>query len=329
MSSAKTRTAFFAAIALLASCTLAQAAATRSGLPWASGVNRPPEQFAAWRGRNLDLKTVFFGKRTWDHMRVSAGAKPMPYQMVVAIGMLPDSHRGQLAQCATGAFDREIAAIRDGMLRNGYRGSLLRLGWEANRVNGFAWAVQGDGRTWVGCWRRWAAIFNPMVDADADPATPPTRRADFKLVWNMANAGTFPYPIEKMYPGNDVVDVVASQWYDRCPPITTDAEWSKRVWLKDKWGNPAGPRSWMAFAQSKGKKWALPEWGIGGDPKVCAKPGIDNPYFITRMHGLLMANAASVAFESYFNSPGGSVGTHEIYPSANNPKAAAVYKQKW
>jgi hypothetical protein len=38
----------------------------RSGLAWASGNSGKPGLFETWRRRPLALRTIFFGKRTWD-----------------------------------------------------------------------------------------------------------------------------------------------------------------------------------------------------------------------------------------------------------------------
>ena len=241
--------------------------------------------------------------------------------MVIGFPMLPTSHAGQLEACADGAFDTHMQVIRDTMLAHGWKGSYLRLGWEANRVDRslFPWAAKGGGASYTACFRRWVSILNPR------------RVKNFFIVWNMANRGTFPYPIQRLWPGSDVVDIVGSQFYDRCPPITTDAEWEERINARDDWGNPAGPKAWLEWARTKGKKWALPEWGVGGLQTLCRRPGFDNPFFIRKMFEFLRANAADVAFESYFNSHDGDGrnGRHEIYPLHWNPQAATAYQELW
>jgi hypothetical protein len=290
-----------------------------SGLPWSSGVTRSSGGFGAWRGRPIDVEAVFFGKRTWKHIRATGKSRPGRVRMSIGFPMLPVSHRGQLQQCANGAFDPWIRDIRDTMLANGWGGSYLRLGWEANRVDHslFPWAAKGNGRSYVGCFRRWVGILNPG------------RRKNFTIVWNMANEGTFPHSIERLWPGSDVVDVVGSNFYDRCPTITSDAQFRQRVSERDKWGNPAGPKAWIEWARARGKKWALPEWGIGGSRTVCNRPGKDNPFFITKMHEFLRANARHIAFETYFNGRDSHTGTHALYPSRANPKAARAYRGLW
>jgi hypothetical protein len=337
----------------------------RSGLPWASGAIEPGPGFEDWRGgRKLDVRTVFFGRKDWAHL-VSSGlaiewAKNLGGHVVAAIGMLPNTHKGQLEQCAAGAFDAQIRALTANMLRKGGqaladRGKaiIVRLGWEANLATSvWPWRVTGDGASWRGCFRRWVDILNPKVDRDGDPATPPARLHRFTITWNMANRGTFPHPIENMWPGGDYVDIVGSQFYDRCPTVTEndEAAWQRRISGRDRWGNPAGPQGWLAFAKAKGKKYAIPEWGIGGPNTIrCRDTGHDNPYFVRKTFEFLTANAADIAYEAYFNGHGGAtpaIGSHKIFapeplnptPTAAgylayvgryNPRAATAYRRLW
>jgi hypothetical protein len=192
-----------------------------SGLPWASGMNGPSSEntaFAAWRGgRKLDVRTVFFGLTSWTHMASSAGALSTAInggtgRLVVALGMLPSSHTGQLAQCASGQFDPQIRAVVTGMLSNGAqtaanngRRVVVRLGWEANNEGSFPWAATGDGSSWKACFQRWVNILNPVGSNGV-------RQKNFLIVWNMANRGTITYPIDNLWPGGAYVDIVGSQY---------------------------------------------------------------------------------------------------------------------
>ena len=327
------RTTAFAAVLMTLAAALPAAAQVSmpkpSGLPWASGMsNAPIAEFGRWRGRPVDLYTLFFGRSTWDHIRATGKSTP-PAGVTPVLGypMLPDTHRGQLAQCAAGAFDATIRVIRDTMLAHGWKGSWIRLGWEANRVEGggtgwaFPWAalVADRGYSYTQCFRRWAKILNPY----------PTK--NFVMVWHMGTVGSFPYPIEKLWPGGDVVDVVASDAYDRCPTVDTDEQWNARLVAQDKWGNPSGLAGWMTYARLKSKPFAVPEWGIGGSQTACRNPGKDNPFFIRKMHEVFKTHAGALAFESYFDHHDSDTGTHAIYPpeGSANPLSAATYRELW
>ena len=339
--------------------------AGRSGLPWTSGVytsSSTTRSLEVWRGRPLDVETTFFGNTSWSHMISSAGGlrsklPTVPGRLIVALGLLPHDQAGKLAECAAGQFDGFIQSIRTSMLNNGAlaaatagRPVMLRLGWEANSVeDGFPWRATGDGTSWAACFRRWVDILNPVTDASS---TPPARQKSFTIVWNMANRGSLSFPIDNMWPGDDYVDIVGSQFYDRCPPLppsNNDAEWARRLTARDAYGNPAGPLAWLSYAKSKGKPYAIPEWGVAGPTFVCNTPGIDNPYFIRKMYQFFWWNADDIAFESYFNGHGAnddSRGSHKLFapdpsfpsPSAANyqsyvgryaPQSSLTYRQLW
>ena len=203
-----------------------------------------------------------------------------------------------------------LAAFRAG------RPVIVRLGWEANNTNSvYPWRVVGDGLSWRDCFRRWVDILDPKVDTDGNPATPPQRTGRFRIVWNMANKGTFEYPINNIWPGNDYVDIVGSEFYDRCPTVKNgdEAGWRLASNGRTASGSPVGPVAWLAFARSKGKKYAVPEWGIGGPNTVnCGASqdkGYDNPFVVRKMFEFFSTNAAYIAYENYFNHlsrPGGA-----------------------
>lgn len=266
-----------------------------AGLPWASGATiggSSPEGFAAWRGRAPDVRTAYFGTQTWGQQLTSARAlrtivNQGPGRLVVGLGMLPSSNPVQHEECAAGQFDVNIRQLTSAMLNQGAQAAAaagrpigLRLGWEGNNTNGgFPWRATGDGTSWRDCFRRWVDILNPAVDADGDEATPPQRQRRFLIIWNMANNGSFRSPIDNLWPGDDYVDIVGSQFYDRCPPLPTgnEVEWDKRLTLRGPTGNPAGPQAWLDYARGKGKPYAIPEWGVGGRRTSAAGPGSTTP----------------------------------------------------
>lgn len=321
--------------ALLGSLTLGAAEATaqqwvpiRSGLPWASGANGGGGGMAdlqAMRGRPLDFRTTFLRQDTWQGLLagtsnvrsiVTTGAAA-----VVAFGMMPQTHRGQHVPCAQGQFDSYIRTFGTSLVNAGASRAVLRLGWEANRLNGFAWAVTGDGSDYKRCFRRWVSVLRSL----------PGQR--FVVDWNMQEKSVF--PIDQMYPGNDVVDVIGINVYDRCVPVRSETHWTS--WLNAKHGdgrNPRGPATWLQFAKARGKKMSIPEWGIGGpsEVKACTQPGFDNPFFVRKWHAFIKANATSLAYEGYFNGHGyanDSLGSHKLAPTTYNPLSASVYRELW
>ncbi|MFO1073816.1 MAG: hypothetical protein U1E17_14305 [Geminicoccaceae bacterium] len=295
-----------------------------SGLPWASGSGAGGDELGTLRGSRLDLRTAYLRKINWPAMIASAatvghlgtgGAKP-----AIALGMMPETNRGQLNQCAAGQFDSYIRQVGTNLIASGAGNAALRLGWEANRMGGFPWAVQGDGSSWKACYRHWVSVLRSLPGQS------------FVLVWNMGQKGTFPLHIDNMYPGSDVVDVIGTQFYDRCGSDRSVYDWNSKLNQKQPNGSPWGIGTWLAYAKGKGKRLAIPEWGVAGPHYICNDPGFDNPLFMQLFNGWLRQNAGSIAFEAYFNANqdlNPRDGTHQIAPPTWNPRAAAMYQQLW
>jgi hypothetical protein len=293
----------------------------RSGLSWASGASGGANDLERWRGRKLDVRTAFLAVRqgwaeltqvSWIERWVTAGGYTS-----IAVGLLPASARGQLAQCANGDFDSHIRKIGTGLVAAGAGNAILRLGWEANRMGSFPWALGADPGPYKACFRRWVSVLR----------TVPGQL--FTFDWNNGARGTLPYHVDQAYPGDDYVDVIGVQYYDRCPPALTQADWNKRYRSQNEAnGSPYGLGKWLAYARSKGKRLSVPEWGVAGPSTACAKPGVDNPLFIENMFRFFKANADSIAYEAYFNGAL-PTGTHVIAPPTANPMSWAKYRSLW
>lgn len=304
-----------------------------SGLPWASGSSSKGFPLQELRGRGLDVETMFMANRgTWAQMVASAAwvgnyarRHPDEVKIAVSIGLVPKAARGQFVACANGDFDQHIRQIGTTLLaKSDNHTLLLRLGWEANNLNSFPWEVTGDGTTWKACFRRWVDVLRSLPGSER-----------FVMVWNMATKGHLPYHVDQIYPGNEYVDIVATEYYDRCPAITNEKLWQQRLNSTKPNGSPTGLGSWLAYAKSKGKRLAIPEWGIGGPrkPGVCNKTvdgGIDNPFFIQRFRQWLEENADAIAWEGYFNGdlPAGSHALLRANGTRPNPQAATAY-ERW
>jgi hypothetical protein len=300
----------------------------RSGLLWPSGANGAASELEAYRNRPLDVRVLFFASDSWNNMVDSAYAvsnhTATGARLELAIGLLPETHRGQHAACAAGDFDASIRQLGQRVVAEGAPNAVLRLGWEANRRNGYPWAaVDGRFADYIGCWRRWVSVLRALPGQT------------FVFAWVMQDKSSF--PAADIYPGNEWVDVIGVNPYDRCPPVTNDTEWHAMMNLLHGDGvNPRGPHTWLRFARSRGKKFAVAEWGVGGSQRVCDKPGFDNPFYVRKMHAWMTGNAGMFAYESYFNAHGdGQInsqpptlgGSHRLAPTSYNPQAAAEYKR--
>ena len=325
--------------AALVACVLPahaqQKVAIRSGLPWASGAggySGGMEELEAMRGRPLDVRVLFLPIDRWSNM--IAGAKHAGThartgaRISIGIGMLPEESRGQHMACWQQRFAHHIRAIGAGLINNGAPDAIIRLGWEANRPNGYPWAVvKGKEREYIGCFRKWVNQLRSLAGQR------------FVIDWNMQDKSGF--PASAIYPGGAWVDLIGINVYDRCPPIRDDAAWTQWIYRKhgDGW-NPRGPATWLEFATTRGKKLSIPEWGIGGAQtvKYCSEPGFDNAWWVRKWHGWLSANAGHIAYAAYSNFHGDGQsngiaptkgGSHRLAPSTWNPQSSAVYRELW
>jgi hypothetical protein len=234
-----------------------------SGLPWRSGASADPP-FGTWRGRPLDVRVVGVQHDTWAQMlkQLSGGffwknCSQTPL-CVVSLAMFPRSNAGQHQQCKGGSFDENhrqiadrIAAVRSN--------AIVRLGWEANSSGSHPWRIRSvsDIEPYRGCFQRLARIH---------------KARGLRIEWTDAKNG----PIDELasYPGDDVVDFWGVHYYDSGPKKSTQATWDSYV------GRTGyGLNWWLAQAKQRGKKLAVPEWGVWKN----GEPNPDNPVYIADM----------------------------------------------
>lgn len=325
-----------ATLLTLALPAAAQVSNARSGMPWPSGANGGSGGMAdleALRGRPLDTRSVFPRFDTWGNMATDVGSRAIRghaatgARVEVAIAMLPASHRGQHMACWQRKFDANVRQWGTALINAGLGDAIVRLGWEADRMGGYPWAVvAGKEAEYMGCWRKQVGVLRALPGAN------------FVISWTMQGKGSRIARASTIYPGNDWVDVIGMNPYDRCPAVRTEADWARVRDAKFSNGDPAGPGSWLAFARGKGKKFAVPEWGLGSTSTVCSDAGFDNPLFIRKMHEMFRLNAPSIAYEGYFNAHGDGRPNGQppargestrIAPATWNPTASAVYRDLW
>lgn len=264
----------------------------RSGLPWASG-STGNEIFGTWRGRPQDIHVIFSGRDSWDDVRRVPGfATTRRYaanaRVSLGLAMLMNAQRGDFAGCVNGVNDEHIRAVARGLVANGAGNSVVRLGWEMNG-KGFPWSVgnfAASAPVYRECFMRLASI----IRAEAP---------DVLIEWT-PRRGTDPrLRLESLYPGDEYVDIIGLLYYDWWPASPTEADWNRNLVQRDKHGGPRGLATWLAFAQDRGKPFAVAEWGIG---KHGTMNPFDNPLFIRKMFEFFNDNASDIAYESYFNS---------------------------
>jgi hypothetical protein len=289
-----------------------------------SGVNGDPiinresvEAFCAWRGRECPIAHGYTDRRDWESMTRRndwlydnfAGYRGT---LVISQGLVPEGRNQDLAACAAGAFDSHWRDFAKQMVERGRASSILRLGWEFNG-DFMAWAATHTEH-WKECYRRAAKLIrgvNPKITLDwtINAHATPTEICDGNSV--------------NCYPGDDVVDIIGLDNYDMGPSVSSEEEFLQVAELPD-------GLTWVyAFAKQRGKKMSVGEWGIAPISKY-NKSG-ENPEFIRWMHNWLSKRAHDIAYEMYFTSCDGSVGSNLRIPEGAgcrryNPKAAALYK---
>src|SRR5689334_483920 len=107
-----------------------------SRLPWRSGAAGAGLAFASWRHRALDVLVLYAPHRDWWSMstylqgRAFKAQVDWTPQLVVSLGLVPASAKGQFAACATGAFDAYYRQFGRLMAQAGAGRTVVRLGIE-------------------------------------------------------------------------------------------------------------------------------------------------------------------------------------------------------
>lgn len=104
----------------------------------------------------------------------------------------------------------------------------------------------------------------------------------------------------------DNARLVGPDYYDSWPASMTPSQLTKNFNQRTKQGWPIGIAAWLDWAKSIGKPLAIGEWGVWTKAKLAdgSRPdnqGWDNPVFIQGLLDFCLANAADIAFISYYN----------------------------
>ena len=125
------------------------------------------------------------------------------------------------------------------------------------------------------------------------------------------------------YPGDAYVDLFGVHYYDNDPAMPTQAAWDEMLnATRRNVGGPHGIGQWLSTAQAYGKKLSVSEWGVW---RKSTNPRPDNPTYVENMYRFFRANAASIAYENYYNCPV----VHKIFPGESFPLASAAYQRLW
>lgn len=299
---------------------------SKSGLPWHSGAWTAPkwtaaeaDGFATWRGTALDSLTTYPERHTWEkiaasewHINTWAG---FDGRLSYGLPMLPDTGEGSFETIAAGQHDWVWDKIANDLVKYGRDDAIIRIGWEAN-----------------GTWWKWSATADTAESYKAAfrhiagrlKAVSPKFVIDFDIACGTAMPGQSDRvdSLTKLYPGDDVVDLIGCDFYDWWNTKSVDeASWQSSI---RPWGAP-GIADVADFARQRGRAASIPEWGVA---KVGTGGAGDNPFFIRKMYEWFQANKDVVAFESYFNENDDYI-LSGLWDTTNNPLAGAEYIRLW
>ena len=299
----------------------------RSGEAWLSGIwaggdtatGDRVERLGQWRGKPVDAITMYPATDTWETIRGSNwhietfGSSPAV--LSYGLPLLPVSSGDTLADIAEGKQDETFRQIATLLLQNGRGNTIIRIGWEANGA-WFPWnATVETADDYKGAFRRVVGVMRAQA---------PDLVFDFDIGCGVKLRGQTDRldAITKLYPGDDVVDLIGCDTYDWHHTKTTDA----KSWEATQRPNDSpGIADVADFARARGKGLSYPEWGIASPAEGGAG---DNPYFIGKMRTFFEANADILVLESYFSEPTTSLG-NSIWEPDQNPRSSAEYARLW
>ncbi len=259
------------------------------------------------RGRASDVIAVFPTRDSWnsimstwwmDSTRIPAG-----FTGTLNVGMPMWPKNGNLSTAARGGYNEQWKQFAR-VLAARYPTAYVRPGWEMNLPGWYYAATPATRDQWISAFRHAVTSMRSVAPG-------------LRIVWN-PNEGagqTGTKDAAMFWPGDGYVDIVGIDAYDWWPGYTSAANIAKHRDGEYGWNH------WLNFAKSKGKKFALPEWGVA--PANAASGG-DNPQYIRFVYDWLKQNQEWIAFETYFQESASYIRS-DLFTSS--PKASAEYKR--
>jgi Glycosyl hydrolase family 26 len=296
------------------------------GRTWLSGAwtgtgitKKRIDAFSEWRGQPADVVTTYPSYDTWEQLKDAewsiAAFDGFKGKLALGLPLLPKKEDGSLGDVADGQHDDVFRAIAKDLVDHDRGDTFLRIGLEANGKPWFPWGSDAErADRYKAAWRHVQSVMKEVA---------PKLSFGFDITCGKALEGGSDRmdSLTKLYPGDDVVDVVGCDHYDSYTVKTRNA---------DEWKNTLRPEKAVGladvaqFARDHDKKLAVPEWGLTAKDKDGAG---DNPFFIYSMYGFFQQNKDILAYENYFNEPDDYLGS--AIDNGNNPKAAAEYRKLW
>jgi hypothetical protein len=278
------------------------------------------DAFSAWLGTEATYATDFVDdSQSWTNIADYSDWLIDPWsawvrarsgrRAVISVPLLNQASAGKLADGAAGAYDGYFRTLAQEIVDDGLGNAIIRLGWEANG-DWYPWRASADPTAWRAFFRRVVGVMRSVQPAVADR---PAQDFRFDLTYNRGTSGTG-VGFATMYPGDDVVDIVGldvydTKWMDDTSP--PEVRWDEILHQQ------MGLEDFKAFASAHGKPMSIPEWGLWERDHDDNGGVGDNPYFVDRLADWIAANAASVAYQGYFNHLSGWTGDHRLASYVN------------
>jgi hypothetical protein len=289
---------------------------------WAGGGTASTERvdsFGDWRGTPVDTATMYPEAQSWQtihdsnwHITTYTGFDGV---LNYGLPMLPDDGAGDFGSIVAGSHDWVYKRVAHDLVKAGRGRTIVRIGWEVNG-DWFRWSASAHtAAQYVAAYRHIAVVLRSVA---------PDLIIDFDIACGRGLGGQSNRldALTKLYPGDDVVDLVGCDTYDWYHTKAYDeASWSSSLQPADS----AGIQDVANFARAHGKGLTIPEWGLAS-----AREGgeDDNPFYLSRMRSFFAANDDILVVESYFSEPNTSIG-NSIWDPDQNPSSSAVYAQLW
>lgn len=282
-------------------------------ITWLSGAHAGNEladyiELGQWRGRPLDIAQVFTDRTggwndilepTWPVAMFETFAG----KLVISQPLYPEGE-GNNQACAAGDYDDDWARFGTFLSAQGRGDSIIRLGWGFNDTT-HEWRADADLTDWITCFQRVAQAIRSAA---------PDVQFDWSFDAHGASYVTLGDPFAA-YPGDDYVDYIGIEAFDRFPSAYDDATWDAKC------ESETGLCRVMDFARAHDKRVGIAEWGVVS----CGEgAGGDNPFFVRKIVETFAANADVMAYEAYFED-----GSLSVCSSLGetNPEAAAMYRR--
>lgn len=280
-----------------------------SGLPWLNGVFghdvARTKRFEEKLGRPVDIVGVSPERSGgWGSIFDTWWMSKTPRDGVildVSVPLFPND--SSLENAAAGGDNAQWQKL-GALIQSKYPGSAVRIGWEMN-IGGWPWrATEENAEQWKKAFRNASTSLK-----EGGPT--------LLVQWNPnAGKGDSLADATKVYPGDDVVDIVALDSYDWWPG------YNEKTWPQHRDGE-GGWAFWVKFARDHGKRFSVPEWGLapGND-----NSGGDNPFYMNVVSDFLWENRDIVFSVVYFDETQDYI--RSSIADGMVPKGAAAYKAK-